>query len=49
MECAKCGRKLKDLKSIERGYGPKCWKKSKENPDLVDMLREGDTDEARTG
>ncbi|WP_407636218.1 DUF6011 domain-containing protein [Salibacterium aidingense] len=27
MECGKCGRELKDRKSIERGYGPKCWRK----------------------
>jgi len=25
MVCNKCGRKLKDSKSIERGYGPVCW------------------------
>lgn len=28
-ECVKCGRKLKDRKSIERGYGPVCWVKAK--------------------
>lgn len=27
MECAKCGRELKDEKSRQRGYGPVCWKK----------------------
>ncbi|MDY7044405.1 DUF6011 domain-containing protein [Virgibacillus sp. M23] len=26
-ECATCGRKLKDKKSIERGYGPVCYEK----------------------
>ncbi|MCC2250043.1 DUF6011 domain-containing protein [Virgibacillus sp. AGTR] len=26
-ECATCGRKLKDKKSIERGYGPVCYDK----------------------
>ncbi|WP_200411943.1 DUF6011 domain-containing protein [Virgibacillus salexigens] len=26
-ECATCRRKLKDKKSIERGYGPVCYKK----------------------
>ncbi len=26
MMCEKCGRKLKDAISIERGYGPVCWK-----------------------
>jgi Family of unknown function (DUF6011) len=25
--CATCGRRLKDRKSIERGYGPVCYKK----------------------
>lgn len=25
MKCMKCGRQLKDAKSIERGYGPVCW------------------------
>lgn len=25
MKCRKCGRKLRDVKSIERGYGPICW------------------------
>lgn len=25
MKCRKCGRKLRDVKSIERGYGPVCW------------------------
>lgn len=24
-KCQKCGRKLTDPESIERGYGPKCW------------------------
>ncbi|WP_283682705.1 DUF6011 domain-containing protein [Parablautia sp. Marseille-Q6255] len=23
--CQKCGRKLTDLDSIKRGYGPECW------------------------
>lgn len=27
MECSLCSRKLKDPKSIERGYGPVCWNK----------------------
>ncbi|WP_370514520.1 DUF6011 domain-containing protein [Alteribacillus sp. YIM 98480] len=45
MKCVKCGRKLKDKRSQERGYGPVCWKKSKEDPNLVDMLREGDEDD----
>ncbi|WP_245830911.1 DUF6011 domain-containing protein [Sediminibacillus massiliensis] len=30
MECVKCGRELKDKRSIERGYGPTCWKKAQE-------------------
>lgn len=27
MACGNCGRKLKDAKSMERGYGPVCWKR----------------------
>ncbi|MCL6558022.1 MAG: DUF6011 domain-containing protein [Firmicutes bacterium] len=27
-ECARCGRKLKDPKSIAREIGPKCWRLS---------------------
>lgn len=27
MFCGNCGRKLKDPKSIERGFGPSCWMK----------------------
>lgn len=27
MVCKKCGRKIKDLKSIERGYGPICYRR----------------------
>lgn len=27
--CAKCGRALKDPRSIEHGYGPECWSKIK--------------------
>ncbi|MBM7634047.1 DUF6011 domain-containing protein [Geomicrobium sediminis] len=30
LECHNCGRPLKDAKSRERGYGPKCWQKLKE-------------------
>jgi hypothetical protein len=26
-ECATCGKKLIDKKSIERGYGPVCYQK----------------------
>ncbi|ORX22734.1 hypothetical protein BVF91_09655 [Thermoanaerobacterium sp. PSU-2] len=25
--CVRCGRKLKDIKSIERGFGKTCYKK----------------------
>lgn len=25
-KCAKCGRSLKDAVSVERGFGPDCWK-----------------------
>lgn len=27
--CGKCNRPLKDPKSIERGYGPDCWREVK--------------------
>ena len=27
MVCGNCGRKIKDPISLERGYGPSCWKK----------------------
>ena len=27
LECGRCGRKLVDAKSRERGYGPVCWEK----------------------
>lgn len=27
LECGRCGRKLIDSKSRERGYGPVCWEK----------------------
>lgn len=27
MQCTTCGRKLKDKKSIDRGYGPICYEK----------------------
>ena len=25
--CGRCGRRLKDPKSLDRGFGPHCWKK----------------------
>lgn len=28
-KCGKCGRALKDPRSIKRGYGPNCWQKVK--------------------
>lgn len=30
IECGRCGRQLKDVKSRERGYGPVCFKKVQE-------------------
>lgn len=27
MVCQSCGRKLKDLASVERGYGSVCWER----------------------
>lgn len=35
MQCLRCNRKLKDKKSNERGYGPVCWEKVQEQPDLL--------------
>lgn len=29
MVCLRCGRSLKNLNSIKRGYGPACYKKIK--------------------
>lgn len=37
MDCAKCGREIKDKKSIERGYGPVCYIKMQQ----VDEIPEG--------
>ncbi|GAB2558345.1 DUF6011 domain-containing protein [Gracilibacillus alcaliphilus] len=31
--CGRCNRKLKDALSIERGYGPRCWEKVREEQD----------------
>lgn len=25
MKCGKCGKKITDPQSIQRGYGPTCW------------------------
>ncbi len=36
--CLRCGRPLRSKRSAERGYGPVCYKKAKEDPDLIDML-----------
>ncbi|WP_157049670.1 DUF6011 domain-containing protein [Thalassobacillus sp. C254] len=41
MECGRCGRALKDKKSFERGYGPKCWKKAQ--ADEKETEQEGET------
>lgn len=27
MQCGRCGRPLKDIRSRDRGYGPVCWQK----------------------
>ncbi|WP_202395613.1 DUF6011 domain-containing protein [Virgibacillus halodenitrificans] len=49
MYCAKCNRKLKDKKSIDRGYGPVCWSKKlkadaefEKNQVTIDEVMEGD-------
>ncbi|WP_425352526.1 DUF6011 domain-containing protein [Alteribacter populi] len=51
MECLRCGRKLKDKKSMDRKYGPTCWRKIQEEPDLIyhAEITEGDDHETRTG
>lgn len=28
MVCMNCGKRLKDAKSLERGFGPVCWRKT---------------------
>ncbi len=45
MICLNCGKRLKDAKSIERGYGPVCWGKvsgeSHKNVELDPEATEG--------
>lgn len=50
-ECATCGRKLKDKKSMDRGYGPVCYEKHlkavadaefQKNQVTIDEVIEGD-------
>lgn len=36
--CLRCGRPLKSRQSQEKGYGPTCAKKAKEDPNLIDLL-----------
>lgn len=39
MQCGLCGRKLKDARSRERGFGPVCWGKvlkAKEEQETAD-------------
>lgn len=36
--CLRCGRPLKSRKSQERGYGPTCEKKARQDPNLIDLL-----------
>jgi len=47
--CNRCGRTLKDAKSKERGYGPKCWKKQQHEEQEADNQRiwEGLSSEAK--
>ncbi|MCM3739203.1 DUF6011 domain-containing protein [Oceanobacillus luteolus] len=49
--CIRCGRELKDKKSIERKFGPKCYEKYKkeleeigtpDNQMVIDEVIEGD-------
>lgn len=35
INCKRCGRRLSNSKSLERGYGPICWKKSQERQKLT--------------
>lgn len=47
MNCLRCGRALKNKKSIDRGFGPGCAKKMKledikDNADHTDELEELD-------
>lgn len=36
--CLRCGRPLRSEQSARRGYGPVCYKKAKEDPNLIDLL-----------
>lgn len=37
--CLRCGRPLRSKRSAKRGYGPVCYKKAKEDPNLIDLLQ----------
>lgn len=39
-KCKRCGRVLKDIKSITRGFGKHCWERSQLEPDLISLLEE---------
>lgn len=40
--CGRCNRKLKGKKSLERGFGPVCWQKVKED-EVVGGNEQGST------
>ncbi|MGP4041921.1 DUF6011 domain-containing protein [Gracilibacillus sp. D59] len=40
--CGRCNRKLKDRKSLGRGFGPVCWQKVKEDK-VVGKSEQGST------
>ncbi|WP_062052386.1 DUF6011 domain-containing protein [Bacillus sp. JCM 19034] len=36
--CSRCNRPLRSRESQMRGYGPECWKKEHEQPELISLL-----------
>ncbi|GLI14220.1 hypothetical protein MTHERMMSTA1_13460 [Methanosarcina thermophila MST-A1] len=38
--CNRCNRPLKDSVSVERGYGPVCWKKIKAEEEVQQKIYE---------
>lgn len=45
--CGKCNRPLKDPKSIERGYGPDCWREVKAAAAKEEESKESEEEEGQ--
>ena len=43
--CGKCQRPLKDPKSVERGYGPDCWREVKTKTAEEEEAQENEEEE----